>query len=116
MYKELHRGEVWFVDWSPGRGSEQTGLRPAVMLQTNAANRNPHYPNTIVLTISTKGKAVPFHVTVNPSDENGLQAVSFVKCEQILTISKDRLIRRLGRLEEEHMEQIAAAVRRVLEL
>ncbi|MBA4397638.1 MAG: growth inhibitor PemK [Syntrophus sp. (in: bacteria)] len=93
MYKEVHRGDIWFLDWSSGRGSEQTGMRPAVIIQTDAANRNPHYPNTIVLTISTKGKAVPFHVSVKPSEENGLKETSFVKCEQILTISKVRLIR-----------------------
>jgi hypothetical protein len=59
--KEVHRGDIWVVDWSPGRGSEQAGMRPAVVVQTDAANLNPRYPNTIVLTVSTKGKAVPFH-------------------------------------------------------
>ena len=115
MYKEVHRGEIWFVDWSPGRGSEQTGMRPAVIIQTDAANRNPHYPNTIVLTVSTKGKAVPFHVPVNPSEENGLQEKSFVKCEQILTISKERLTRCVGHLDHERLEAVAAAIRRMLE-
>jgi mRNA interferase MazF len=116
MYKEVHRGDIWFVDWSPGRGSEQAGMRPAVIIQTDAANRNPHYPNTIVLTISTKGKTVPFHVAVNPSAGNGLQETSFVKCEQILTISKERLIRYVGHLENEHLETVTAAIRRVLEV
>ena len=116
MYKEVHRGDIWFVDWSPGRGSEQSGMRPAVIIQTDAANRNPHYPNTIVLTISTKGKSVPFHVSVNPSEENGLKEPSFVKCEQILTISKERLIHCVGRLENERLEAVAAAIHRVLEV
>jgi mRNA-degrading endonuclease toxin of MazEF toxin-antitoxin module len=71
---------------------------------------------TIVLTISTKGKAVPFHVSVNLSEENGLKETSFVKCEQILTISKERLIRCVGRLENERLETVAAAIRRVLEV
>lgn len=115
MDKEARRGDIWYVDWTPGRGSEQTGLRLAVVIQTDAANRNPHYPNTIVLTVSTKGKAVPFHVSVNPSAGNGLEQESFVKCEQILTISKERLIRRLGRLDEERMEAVAMAIRLVLE-
>jgi len=116
MYKEVHRGDIWFVDWSPGRGSEQTGMRPAVIIQTDAANRNPHYPNTIVLTVSTKGKAVPFHVPVNPSEGNGLQEKSFVKCEQILTISKERLTRRVGRLDNERFEAVEAAILQVLEI
>jgi mRNA interferase MazF len=115
MHREARRGEIWYVDWSQGRDSEQAGLRPAVVIQTDAANRNPHYPNTIVLTVSTKGKAVPFHVPVNPSEGNGLQEKTFVKCEQILTISKERLIHHVGCLDDERMEAIAVAIRRVLE-
>ena len=114
MYKEVQRGDIWVVDWSPGLGSEQAGMRPALIVQTDAANRNPHYPNTIVLTVSTKGREVPFHVSVALSEENGLQEASFVKCEQILTISKERLIRRLGRLEKERLEKVTAAIQRVL--
>jgi mRNA interferase MazF len=55
-------------------------------------------------------------VAVNPSEENGLQEKSFVKCEQILTISKERLIRCVGRLEDERLETVVAAIRRVLEV
>jgi mRNA interferase MazF len=95
------------VDWLPDRGSEQGGMRPALIIQTDTANRNPHYPNTIVLIVSIKGKAVPFYVSVNPSEGNGLQETSFVKCEQILTISKERLIRLVGRLENEQLETVA---------
>lgn len=115
MHKETCRGDIWYVDWSPGRGSEQTGLRPAVIIQTDAANSNSRYPNTIVLTISTKGKAVPFHVPLTPSEANGLKQKSYVKCEQISTISKDRLISRLGCLDNEQMEEITAAIRRVID-
>jgi mRNA interferase MazF len=110
------RGEVWIVNWSPGRGSEQLGRRPAVVVQTDPANRNPRYPNTIVVTVSTKGREVPTHVRIQPSDENGFSHISFVKCEQVLTISKNRLERRIGRLDQESMEQVRGALRVVLAL
>ena len=116
MSKQVRRGEIWIVDWTPSRGSEQTGMRPAVVIQTDAANMNSQYPNTVVVTLSTKGKAVPFHVSVDPSAENGLKEVSFVKCEQVLTISKDRLVRHVGSLGEKHLQAVAASLRRVLEL
>jgi mRNA interferase MazF len=109
-------GELWWVDWSPGRGSEQTGHRPALVVQTDAANLNPHYPNTIVVTVSTKGRNVPTHVYVEPTPSNGLRSPSFVKCEQILTISKRRLTNRMGRLASSAMEQVADALRLVLVL
>jgi mRNA interferase MazF len=110
------RGEIWAVDWSPGRGSEQTGLRPALVIQTDAATRNPRYPNIIVLAVSTSGRAVPFHIPLNPSTENGLREASFVKCEQILTISKDRLRELWGRIEDAEMAAVERAVAVVLGL
>ncbi len=110
------RGEIWRMDWSPGRGSEQTRRHPALIVQTDPANHNPRYPNTIVVAISTKGRNVPSHVYVEPTDTNGLTAPSFIKCEQILTISKDRLEARLGCLSPNDLEQVAAALRMVLEL
>lgn len=110
------RGEIWSVDWSPGRGSEQAGLRPALIIQTNAATRNPRYPNTIVLAVSASGRAVPFHIPLSPSTDNGLRTPSFAKCEQILTVSKDRLRERWGRLGDSEMEAVEQAVALVLGL
>lgn len=110
------RGEIWLVDWSPGRGSEQTGRRPALIVQTDPANHNLRYPNTIVVTISTKGRNVPSHVRVEPTAENGLNTPSFIKCEQLLTISKERLEKRLGRLNPADTERVATALRIMLEL
>jgi mRNA interferase MazF len=116
VIEEAHRGDIWIVDWSRGRGSEQAGMRPALVIQTDAANLNSRYPNTIVLTISTKGKAVPFHISLNHSRESGLKKKSFVKCEQVLTISKDRLVRRVGHLDQKQLGEVEEALRKVLDM
>ncbi|MEK7677976.1 MAG: type II toxin-antitoxin system PemK/MazF family toxin [Verrucomicrobiota bacterium] len=110
------RGQIWLVDWSPGRGSEQLGKRPALVIQTDAANSNLHYPNTIVLTVSTKGHPVPTHVEITPSPANGLSEISYVKCEQILTVSKHRLEHLYGSLSKVEMDRVETAVRKVLVL
>jgi len=105
------------VDWSPGRGSEQTGERPAVIVQNDGFNANERYPLTIVIALSSKGRELPNIVPVPKSPENGLwEAVSYVKCEQIQTISKTRLDRRLGRLTDEEIRKVAIALKRVLSL
>ncbi len=114
--KNPRRFEIWLVNWNPGRGSEQEGLRPSLVIQTDAGNMNPNYPNTIVLAISTKGKEVPFHIKIEPSINNGLKSVSFVKCEQILTISKERLVEKIGSLDQQYIEKVETAVRLVLGL
>jgi len=108
---DIRRGQIWLVDRSPGRGSEQLGRRPALIIQTDAANSNPRYPNTIVLTLSTKGIPVATHVLIEPDAANGLREKSWVKCEQVLTISKDRLHRKWGSLSSAVMTKIETAVK-----
>ena len=99
------------MDFSPSRGSEQAGKRPALVIQNNAGNASLHYPNTIVLAMSTKGKRVPFHVRIDPAKSNGLQETTFVKCEQILTIAKARLTGEspLGRISTGQLRRVEAA-------
>lgn len=112
------RGEIWIVDFNPGRGSEQLGKRPALVLQNDEGNKNPRYPNTVVLAMSTKGKPIPFHVRIAPQPENGLREVTYVKCEQVLTISKSRLhgLGPLGRVSSAEMQKVEVAVKLSLAL
>lgn len=112
----VQRGEIYWVDWNPARGSEQAGRRPALVIQENPASANPQYPLTIAVAISSQGRAIATHVPVEPTSGNGLSARSFVKCEQIQTVSKARLIQRIGMLEPEPLEQVGAALKKVLAL
>jgi len=116
MRSDIRRGDIHWVEWSPGRGSEQTGRRPALVVQTDRANSHPDYPNTVVVALSTRGRNVPFQVPVTPSVSNGLSSPSYVKCEQLYTLDKERLERRIGRLNDSEMQRVDAALRRVLDL
>jgi mRNA interferase MazF len=112
----MRRGELYWVDWSPGRGSEQTGRRPALIVQRDAANQNENYPNTIVVTVSTKGRPIPFHIEIEPTETTGLTERSWARCEQVLTVSKERLGTRLGSVDEAIMERVGVALKKVLDL
>lgn len=112
----VRQGEIHWVDWSPGRGSEQAGRRPALIVQVDAANLSATYPNTVVATISSVGRELFTHVALDPTEQNGLKQRSYVKCEQLLTISKSRLAGRLGRITEDEMARVAQAIRYVFGL
>jgi len=114
--KNPNYSELWYIDWNPGRGSEQTGIRPALIIQNDLANQNNRYPNTIVLAVSTKGKPVSFHIEIKPSMNNGLKEISYIKCEQVMTISKDRLVNKIGVLEDEYKAKIDKALIRTLNI
>lgn len=88
------RGEIWFVDLDPIKGREQAGKRPALVVSVDLFNHGPA-GLVVILPITTKAKGVPFHVAVNPP-EGGLRERSFVKCEDVRSVAKERLVRRLG--------------------
>ena len=109
--RRIRRGEIYWVDWSPARGSEQAGRRPALVVQNDAGNTSPTYPNTIVATISSKGREIPLHVRLPRRKGLGLRKTSFVKCEQILTVSKERLSARpVGRASDHELREVDAAL------
>lgn len=80
------RGEIWDVNWSPGRGAEQQGTRPALIIQNDRGNASPTYPLTIVASMSRTERELPLHVRIAPSEENGLTDYTDVKCEQLMTV------------------------------
>jgi mRNA interferase MazF len=102
------------LDWNPSRGSEQAGRRPALVIQENPASANPNYPLTIVAAVSTSGRNITAHIAVEPTAVNGLSALSYVKCEQIQTVSKARLLQRIGELDSQDMDQVIVALKSVL--
>ena len=105
----VRRGDIWWLDWSPGRGSEQLGQRPALVIQNDLGNQ--YSPTTIVAAITTKARTeYPFIVAI-PASESGLPQDSFVNLAQILTVDKSRLIRKSGRLNQRKMKEIDAAVK-----
>jgi len=60
MNKFPRRGEVWLVNWNPARGSEQAGIRPALIIQNDIGNEKS--PTTIVAAISSAVKLYPMNV------------------------------------------------------
>jgi len=104
------------VNWSPGRGAEQQGTRPALIIQNDRGNASPTYPLTIVASMSRTERELPLHVRIAPSEENGLTNFTDVKCEQLITIEKSRLLRRRGYITSEEMSRVDQALRLSLNL
>ncbi len=108
----VKRGEVWRADLSPTRGTEQSGVRPVVVVQTDRAN-----PHTIIVPFTTRirQKLLPSHVLV-PAGEGGLMQDSVALSEQIRVMDNGRLLTRLGELPPPRMQQLADALRIILDI
>ena len=107
------RGEVWLVNWNPARGSEQAGKRPALIVQNDIGNEKAS--TIIVAAISSSVRLYPMNVEINPP-EGGLDRPSLIKTSQILTVSKERLEKLLGRLSNDKMEDVDKALKLSLAL
>ena len=107
------RGEVWLVNWNPARGSEQAGKRPALIIQNDIGNEKAS--TTIMAAISSSVKIYPMNVVINPP-EGGIDRPSIIKTSQILTITKERLEKRLGSLSRDKMEDVGRAIKLSLSL
>jgi len=112
--REPSRGEVWLVDLNPTRGHEQTGTRPGLVLSVDLFNHGPA-GLVVMLPISTVAKGIPFHVELNPP-EGGLKQKSFVKCEDVRSVAKDRLLRRYGMVSLRTMAAVEDRLRILLNL
>ena len=110
------RGEIWDVNWSPGRGAEQQGTRPALIIQNDRGNASSNYPLTIVASMSRTERELPLHVRITPSADNGLIDYTDVKCEQVMTIEKSRLLRRRGSISNEELARVDNALKLSLSL
>lgn len=105
----VRRGEVYMVNFDPTVGSEIKKTRPALILQNDVSNQ--YSPVMIVAAISSKqeGRLYPTEVLI-PFSEGSLKNDSLVLLNQIRTIDKKRLTKRLGVLEKETMERVGMAL------
>jgi mRNA interferase MazF len=109
MPQEIKRGEIYWVSWNPGRGSEQSGLRPALVIQNDVGNK--YSPTTIVAALTTAiEKPYPFTVKVS-ARESGLPKDSTVNLAVIMTIDKTRLTDKCGELNEAKMTEVNKAIK-----
>ena len=109
------RGEVYLVNFDPTLGAEITKTRPALILQNDIANR--YSPITIVAAITSKFDDQLYSTEVLiRSLEGGLTTDSVVLLNQVRSIDKRRLVRSLGAVSSETMEQVNRALLISLEL
>ena len=106
---KIKRGDIVLCDLNPVQGTEQSGLRPTVIIQINVANAVS--PHTIIapLTSKIKKNILSSHVFI-PSGVGGLAQDSIILCEQIRVIDKSRIIRILGHLEPSYLNKLSQAL------
>ncbi|MBN3925945.1 type II toxin-antitoxin system PemK/MazF family toxin [Nostoc sp. NMS4] len=112
---DITRGDVLLCDLNPVIGTEQAGIRPVVVVQIDRANAVS--PPTIIAPFTSKIRRaiLPSHVFV-PAGISGLSQDSVVLCEQLRVVDKSRIIRVIGHLDDNYLDELAIALCTILGL
>lgn len=113
---EIIRGDLVYVNLEPIIGSETGKKSPCVIIQNNIGNK--YSPVTIVAIITSQkeiSKKYPVDVWIDKG-EGELNYASIVQCDQIRTIDKRRIIKKIGHLSDSVIQEIDEAIKISLEL
>src|SRR4030066_1964179 len=102
------RGQIWQVSLEPVAGHEIEKTRPALVISND---KNNEYSSTVtVIPITTSiEKVYPFEVFISGED-SGLPLNSKIKCNQIRTVDKLRLLKLVGGISTETIKKVEEAL------
>jgi mRNA interferase MazF len=97
----VHRGDIFLVNLDPTRGGEIQKTRPCVVVSPDELNA---YLRTFVIApLTTGGHPYPFRVPCRFEGQ-----VGYVVIDQIRTVDRERLVRRLGKLSSSTLSRVLA--------
>ena len=103
--KNIRRGDIYYVrGYSDTVGSEQKGFRPAIVISNNVGNKHSKIKQVVYITTKNKNE-IPTHVVINSA-----KYTSIAICEQIFSVSDERIEKYVGHCTEEEMEKIDKAL------
>ena len=109
-YSEIKKGDIIDVDFGERYGSEQGGVRPAVVISNNIGNKFSPTINVAPLTSQWKNN-IPVHVIIKNTETNGLNKESTILIEQNRVINKTRVLRKRGTIDDIYIvKQINKAI------
>jgi mRNA interferase MazF len=97
------RGDVWWADLDPARGHEQAGVRPVLVISHDILNEKSG--TVIALAITSQEPRPKFPLSL-PLQSLKMPKPSWVKINQIRTISVQRLTRRIGRISGQELNEV----------
>lgn len=104
------RGEIYLTALDPALGHEIKKTRPALVIQNDISNR--HGMTTIIAAITSRvnNPAYPNEVILH-ANGTGLEVTSTVRLDQVRTVDRRRLIKRLGKVDSEVLHQVDTAIK-----
>jgi mRNA interferase MazF len=108
----MKQGELWYANLSPVVGSEQAGMRPLLIISGNLLNT---YLNVVICCpLTTKIKNYKGNLVLNPDNINNLSETSEVLTFHVRSVSKNRLIKKIGNVSKEELRLVKKCLDEIL--
>jgi len=105
------RGEIYLCSFDPTIGHEIRKTRPALVIQNDIGNRYSSLTIVAAITSTISPVPHPVEIVVEPDAGNGLGVRSSIRLDQVRTVDRQRLIRRLGRVGTATLAEVDRAIR-----
>jgi len=105
--------DLWLVDFGQPYPGEPATYRPALILGP-PATFGPAFPFVIVTPLTITRRGLSLHIEVDATADTGLDTTSYIQCELIRSINRNRLIHRLGVVGPDISNQVATVIKTLL--
>jgi len=108
----VKQGELWYADLNPTKGSEQSGFRPILIISGNLLNE--YLPLVICFPLTTKIKNYKGNLVLDPDKANNLKKKSEVLTFHIRSLSKERLVKKIGSITKSDVAKLKNSLDEIL--
>ena len=110
----MKQGEIWLIDLDPTVGAEMNKTRPALIINDDQLGKLPLRVIVPITDWKEHYSLAPWMIAINPSKQNRLIKKSSIDCFQIRSISKNRLIKRIGHTSVSEVLQVQRGIIKVI--
>jgi mRNA interferase MazF len=112
----MKQSEVWLIDLDPTKGAEIQKRRPAIIVNDNILGKLPLKVVVPITDWKDRYGIAPWMVKIEPNAQNRLSKESAADCFQVRSLSQERLIKKLGFVDENTLEEIKEALKKVFSI
>ncbi|MEA2043645.1 MAG: type II toxin-antitoxin system PemK/MazF family toxin [Bacteroidota bacterium] len=110
------QNEIWLINLNPTKGAEIKKTRPAIIVNDNAVGRLPLKIIVPLTDWKDRYEVAPWMVKIEPNKQNKLTKTSSADCFQVRSVSENRFVKKIGKIDNETSEEIKIALAKVLSI
>jgi mRNA interferase MazF len=110
----MNQGEIWLVDLDPTLGSEMNKTRPALIINSNGLGILPLKVIVPITGWKEHYSIAPWMIKIEPHQKNGLKKISSIDCFQIMSVSRQRLVEKIGEITSDEINKVHEGILKIL--